>query len=73
MKIKKILYIKYMGKLSWLVAGTQPDLSYAVLKMLQKGDSTTIADFHNCKKVLSGKKKFRVEFLILFFNTKLFG
>ena len=61
-KLEMKEYRKFTGKLSWLAAGTQPDLSYTVLKMLQKNISATIAYLHNCNKVLKKVRGQRSEY-----------
>ena len=56
LKIEMKEYQKFMRNLSWLVMGTQLDLSYTVLKMSQKNNSTMIEDLHNVNKVVKKVK-----------------
>ena len=45
-------YRRFTGKLSWLIQGTHPDLSYTTLAMLKKIDMVTITDLHNINRVI---------------------
>ena len=40
-------YWKVTGKLSWLANSTHPDLSYTVLTMSKKNNSTTISNLRD--------------------------
>ena len=56
MEIKE--YRNFTGKLNRLGAKTRPDMSYTVLKLLQKTDSATIVNLHDRNKIM---KKVRVQ------------
>ena len=45
-------YRRYTGKLSWLVQGTGPDLSYITLAMSKENATVIIADLHNINRII---------------------
>ena len=56
-KIELKEYRKYTGKISWLLQGTRPYLSYSALQLTKKNNSATISDLRNVNKVVQKVKK----------------
>merc|ERR1712243_345216 len=50
-------YRKYTGKISWLLQGTRPDLSYSALMLAKKNNSATISDLKSVNKIVEKVKK----------------
>merc|ERR1711872_530190 len=49
-------YRKYTGKISWLVQGTRPDLSYSSLNLAKKNNSATISDLRKVNRLVDKVK-----------------
>ena len=47
---------KYIGKLSWLVANTRPDLAIYVLELAKRQKKATIEDLRDVNRVLKKVK-----------------
>ena len=53
-------YRKYTGKISWLLQGTRPDLSYSALMLAKKNNSATISDLRSVNKIVEKLEKRKI-------------
>ena len=53
-------YRKYTEKISWLLQGTRPDLSYSALTLANENNRATISDLSSVNKIVEKSEKRKI-------------